>query len=195
MSRPRRPSHRLRSEAKAISPDRCFSRSPPSRSSGRSGWSSGGRSRRRISTTTPSCAPAAAGGFPNTTIVSSSVRWPIIWPRPGAPRDRRFRCPRPARPARPRSSLASKRSAAARPRQRCALRPTVRSIRKRWCGFRCCRRCRPRTIRRKPRPNHSPRTATVSSWRKAPARWCWKATMPRSPAARRFSAWSPAAAS
>ena len=29
---------------------------------------------------------------------------------------------------------------------------------------------------RKRRPSRSPRTATASSWPKAPARWCWKAT-------------------
>ena len=40
-------------------------------------------------------------------------------------------------------------------------RPTARSIRKRWCGSRCCRRCRPRTIRRRPPQSRSRRTATV----------------------------------
>ena len=40
----------------------------------------------------------------------------------------------------------------------------------------------------------SPRTATASSWRKAPARWCWKATSPPRRAAPRFSAcWKAAA--
>ena len=63
-----------------------------------------------------------------------------------------------------------------------------RSIRKRWCGSRCCRRCRPRTIRRRPPQSRSRRTATASSWRKAPARWCWKATKRRWRAARRSSA-------
>ena len=42
--------------------------------------------------------------------------------------------------------------------------------------------------------SRSRRTATASSWRKAPARWCWKATRPRWRAARRSSASSPAAA-
>ena len=37
-------------------------------------------------------------------------------------------------------------------------------------------------------PSPSPRTATASSWRKAPARWCWKAWRPRRRAARRSSA-------
>ena len=45
-----------------------------------------------------------------------------------------------------------------------------------------------RTIRRRRRQSRSPRTATASSWRKAPARWCSKATKPRRRAARKSSA-------
>jgi 3-oxoacyl-[acyl-carrier-protein] synthase II len=36
--------------------------------------------------------------------------------------------------------------------------------------------------------SHSPRRATASSWRKAPAPWCWKATIPPGPAALKSSA-------
>jgi hypothetical protein len=70
----------------------------------------------------------------------------------------------------------------------------LRSTRKRWCGFPCCRRFQPRTIPRRPPRNHSRRTVTASSWRKVPARWCWKAMMRRSRAARRSLACWPAAA-
>ena len=62
--------------------------------------------------------------------LSCSARSPTIWPRRSAPRARRSRCRRPAPPARPRSSSASKRSGAARPMPRCASQPTVRSIRR-----------------------------------------------------------------
>ena len=78
-----------------------------------------------------------------------------------APRARRSRCRRLAPPARPRSSSASRRSAAAMRMRRCASRPMARSIRKLWCGSRCCRLCRRRTIRRGPPPSRSPRTATA----------------------------------
>ena len=63
-----------------------------------------------------------------------------------------------------------------------------------WSVFRCCRRCRPKTIRLRRRPSRSRRTATVSSWLKAPAHWCWKAMRPRSRAAQRSSVSLPAAA-
>ena len=86
----------------------------------------------------------------------------LISPRRSAPRVRRFRCRPLARPAQPRSSSASRPSGAAKPTPRFASPPTARSIRKPWSAFRCCRRCRPRTIRRKPRPSRSRRIATAS---------------------------------
>ncbi len=58
---------------------------------------------------------------------SCSARSPSIWPRHSAPRARRSRCRPPAPPARPRSSSASRRSAAAKPTPRCASAPTARS--------------------------------------------------------------------
>ena len=83
------------------------------------------------SITTRCCASAAAASSPTITAASCSARWPTISPTRSAPRARRFRCRRPARPAPPRSSSASKRSAAAKPMPRCASPPTARSIRKR----------------------------------------------------------------
>ena len=59
---------------------------------------------------------------------------------------------------------------------------------------RCSPRCRPATTRRNRRRGPSPRTATASSWPKAPAPWCWKATNPPRRAAPRSSAcWKAAA--
>ena len=149
-------------QQRPIFPDRCSWRWRRSRSNGRNGSNSDARSERPNSAMTTCCASAAAAGSQPTITVSCSVRWRAIWPKPSAPRARRFRSPRPAPPARPRSSSASRRSAAATRMRRCAWRPTARSIRKRWCGSRCCRRCRRRTIRRRPPQNRSRRTAMVS---------------------------------
>ena len=102
----------------------------------------------------------------------------------------RLRIGRERDPARPRGDPAR------RNRRRAVRRaPTARSTPRAWCGSRSSPRCRPRTIRRRARRSRSPRTATVSSWPKAPAPWCSRATRRRSRAARRFSASSPAAAS
>jgi hypothetical protein len=87
--------------------------------------------------------------------------------------------------SRARSSSASRPSAAARPTPRSALPATARSMPRLWCASHFFPRSRPRTIRRKVPPSPSPRTVTVLSWRKAPARWCWKAWNRRRRAARR----------
>ena len=120
------------------------------------------RRKDRSPTTATCCASAAAAGSHNTIAVSCSVRWRAIWPKHSAPRARRSRSRPPAPPARPRSSLASRRSAAAKPTPRCAWGPTVRSIRKRWCGSRCCQPCRRKTLRRRPPQSRSRRTAMDS---------------------------------
>ena len=128
---PKRRSPRPASGAKAISPVRCFSRSRRSRSSGRIAmhW----RPRRAPTTwsdTTISCArapPAASVPFTNA---ACSARSPSISPTVSAPRARRSRCRPPAHRAQARSSSASRRSGAAKPRPRCASAPTARSIRK-----------------------------------------------------------------
>ena len=71
--------------------------------------------------------------------------------------------------------LGSRRSGAAKPTPPCARAPRPRSTRKVWCAFRSCRRCRPRTSRRRLPRNHSRRTATALSWRKVQAPSCSKA--------------------
>ena len=58
---------------------------------------------------------AAPDNSRRSTSASCSARSPIIWPTSTAPRARRFRCRPPAHRARPRSSSASRRSAAAKP--------------------------------------------------------------------------------
>ncbi len=93
---------------------------------GRSAASSAERSARPTSTTTISCASPAAASSPPTITASCSARSRLTSPRPSAPRARRSRCRRPAPRARPRSSSASRRSAAGRPMRRCALRQTGR---------------------------------------------------------------------
>ena len=98
-------------------PGPLFSRCRRSRSNGRSA----ARSRRPpaptpMSATTTSSAPRASRQVQAvSTSASCSARSPTIWPTSSAPRARRSRCRPPAPRARPRSSSASRRSAAARP--------------------------------------------------------------------------------
>ena len=96
---------------------------------------------------TPCSGSAAAAGSRSTTAAFCSARWQIISPRHSAPKVRRFRFPPHARPAPAPSSSASRPFVAAKPTLRFASQPTARSIRKPWSGSRCCRRCRPITIR------------------------------------------------
>ena len=74
----------------------------------------------RDSTTTICSASAAAASSRHITAAFCSARCAIISPRHSAPRDRRFRCRRPARPAPPPSSSASRPFAAAKPTPPCA---------------------------------------------------------------------------
>ena len=181
--------------ARAIFPGRCSLRSRRSRPNGRSDWRSAAPSASRNSTYDDLLRVSGGG---QVRAISPSLHVRLGGSSSG--RDLRhqgiadfafhgLRLRRDRDPARRRGDPPRR-----EPTPRCASRPTARSIRKPWCAFRCCRRCRPRTIRRRPRQNRSRRTATVLSWQKAPARWCWKATSPRSRAAHRSSASLPAAA-
>ena len=106
--------HRQRA---AISRGRCSSPCRRSRSNGRSA----ARWRRPpaptpMSATPTSCATAASGKFGHHhRALPCSARSPTTSPTGSAPRARRSRCRPPAPPARPRSSSASRRSAAAKP--------------------------------------------------------------------------------
>ncbi len=76
------------------------------------------------------CAPPRPAGSADYHSASCSARSAKGWRRSSAPRARRFRSRPPAPRARARSSSASRRSGAAKPTPRCALRPTARSIRR-----------------------------------------------------------------
>ena len=111
---PRRPSAR-----RATSRDRCSWRCRRWSWNGHSGWRSPRRpAPTRPSATTTCCAPRRAGSSSATTSASCSARWPRTWRCASAPRARRWRPPQHARRVRPRSSSASRRSGAARPRRR-----------------------------------------------------------------------------
>ena len=83
-------------------------------------------------------------------------------PRHSAPRVRRFHFRRHALPAPAPSSSALRPFAAAKRMPRCASQRMGRSIRKPWSGSRCCRRCRPKTIRHMRRSGRFRRTAMAS---------------------------------
>ncbi len=119
--RPKKRSSRPPSAARRIFQDRCFLRSPRSRSSGRSG----SRSDAPIGKTEFDYERYAACQRRRAVRSISSplhvrLRGRATSPKPSAPRDRRSRSQPPALPAQPRSSSASRRSAAAKPTPRCA---------------------------------------------------------------------------
>ena len=142
-----------------------------------------------LSATTICCAPSSRAISAPFTSASCSARSPIIWPTSSAPRARRSRCRPPA------------------PRARRAIQLGVEAIRRGETDAALCigtdgsinpeslirfsllsaLSTSQRSAARRP-PSRSPRTATASSWRKAPARWCWRASKPRRRAAPRSSA-------